>query len=140
MFPVVKKARILCVADPSDTSNKPLYDYRDDDDNVDNVDIVAIGTTVEELKVEEMLLKGDDDVLPPNVLYVSPHPDARKCVSELLPLLASDAAAKGCIEWIHCRSAGIDFVTCDALANFQGGPVTNAKGSFSSTLAEYTML
>lgn len=136
MFPVVKKARILCVADPSDTSNKPLYDYRDNDENVD---IVAIGTSVEELKVDELLLKRDDANLP-NVLYVSPHPDARKCVSELLPLLASDAAAKGCIEWIHCRSAGIDFVTCDALANFQGGPVTNAKGSFSSTLAEYTML
>jgi phosphoglycerate dehydrogenase-like enzyme len=45
------------------------------------------------------------------------------------------------IEWVHCRSAGIDFVTSDALSEANSRvKITNAKGSFSSTLAEYTML
>jgi phosphoglycerate dehydrogenase-like enzyme len=53
-------------------------------------------------------------------------------LAELLEALPS-------IEWVHTRSAGIDFVTSDTLANFKG-PVTNAKGQFSSTLAEYTLM
>jgi phosphoglycerate dehydrogenase-like enzyme len=44
------------------------------------------------------------------------------------------------IEWIHTRSAGLDFVTSDTLANAEHISVTNAKGQFSSTLAEYTMM
>ena len=43
------------------------------------------------------------------------------------------------IEWIHTRSAGIDFVTSDTLASSHC-TMTNAKGQFSSTLAEYTLL
>jgi phosphoglycerate dehydrogenase-like enzyme len=53
-------------------------------------------------------------------------------LAELLEALPS-------IEWIHTRSAGIDSVTSDSLANFKG-TVTNAKGQFSSTLAEYTLM
>lgn len=44
------------------------------------------------------------------------------------------------VEWIHTRSAGIDFVTSDELAAASNVHVTNAKGQFSSTLAEYTMM
>ena len=47
------------------------------------------------------------------------------------------------IQWVHTRSAGIDFVYSEALAKLTSSNnivVTNAKGQFSSTLAEYTML
>ncbi len=43
------------------------------------------------------------------------------------------------IEWIHSRSAGIDYVTSTTLSQ-SNVIITNAKGSFSSTLAEYTMM
>jgi phosphoglycerate dehydrogenase-like enzyme len=45
------------------------------------------------------------------------------------------------IEWVHTRSAGLDFVASEGLA--AAAPrirVTNAKGQFSSTLAEYTLM
>jgi phosphoglycerate dehydrogenase-like enzyme len=58
---------------------------------------------------------------------------ARQPLAELLQTFPS-------IEWIHTISAGIDFVTSDTLANAHGVTVTNAKGMFSSTLAEYTMM
>jgi phosphoglycerate dehydrogenase-like enzyme len=45
------------------------------------------------------------------------------------------------IKWVHTRSAGLDFVASDGLAAVAPRiHVTNAKGQFSSTLAEYTML
>ena len=43
------------------------------------------------------------------------------------------------MEWVHTRSAGIDFCTSDGLSNSRAY-VTNAKGLFSSTLGEYTMM
>jgi len=48
-------------------------------------------------------------------------------------------AAFPTIEWVHCRSAGIDFVVSEELSN-NDVLVTNAKGQFSSTLAEYAMM
>lgn len=45
------------------------------------------------------------------------------------------------LEWVHCRSAGIDFIVSDELsATSDNVYVTNAKGQFSSTLAEYAMM
>ena len=45
------------------------------------------------------------------------------------------------IEWVHTRSAGIDFVASEDLAQLSDRiQMTNAKGSFSSTLAEYTLM
>lgn len=43
------------------------------------------------------------------------------------------------IEWVHARSAGIDFITSPTLSKTRA-TVTNAKGTFSSTLAEYTLM
>jgi len=43
------------------------------------------------------------------------------------------------IEWVHCRSAGIDFINSESLASMPL-QVTNAKGHFSSSLAEYAMM
>lgn len=69
----------------------------------------------------------------PNVLFVSPS-----CLRsrELLPIVLKTFPS---IEWIHCRSAGIDFVYSNEFASLTV-PVTNAKGQFSSSLAEYTMM
>lgn len=68
----------------------------------------------------------------PNVLFVSPS-CPRAMVQ--LPLVL---AAFPTIEWVHVRSAGIDFVVCDELTEFRTQvKVTNAKGQFSSSLAEY---
>eukprot|EP00553_Chaetoceros_curvisetus_P001810 CAMPEP_0204614854 /NCGR_PEP_ID=MMETSP0717-20131115/2489_1 /ASSEMBLY_ACC=CAM_ASM_000666 /TAXON_ID=230516 /ORGANISM="Chaetoceros curvisetus" /LENGTH=329 /DNA_ID=CAMNT_0051627639 /DNA_START=1 /DNA_END=990 /DNA_ORIENTATION=- len=69
----------------------------------------------------------------PNVLFVSPScPMARKELPLVLEAFPS-------IEWVHVRSAGIDFLESDDLAKVDI-PVTNAKGQFSSSLAEYTMM
>jgi D-isomer specific 2-hydroxyacid dehydrogenase, NAD binding domain len=73
----------------------------------------------------------------PNVLFVSPScPRA----STVVPLVL---AAFPTIQWIHVRSAGIDFVESEAFATITSQnniPVTNAKGQFSSSLAEYALL
>jgi phosphoglycerate dehydrogenase-like enzyme len=48
------------------------------------------------------------------------------------------------IEWIHVRSAGIDFLESDelplAVSRNPSVVMTNAKGQFSSSLAEYAMM
>lgn len=71
----------------------------------------------------------------PNVLYVSPS--CPRAVVQL-PLIL---AAFPTIEWVHVRSAGIDFIVSDEFAEFKSRVVvTNAKGQFSSSLAEYVMM
>jgi phosphoglycerate dehydrogenase-like enzyme len=71
----------------------------------------------------------------PNTLFVSPScPRARV----QLPLVL---AAFPSIEWVHVRSAGIDFLASDELTEFREKvSVTNAKGQFSSSLSEYVMM
>lgn len=46
------------------------------------------------------------------------------------------------IEWVHVRSAGIDTILSDTLKYHSDHVqiITNAKGQFSSTLAEYAMM
>jgi len=71
----------------------------------------------------------------PNVLFVSPTcPHARL----QLPLILHKFPS---IEWVHVRSAGIDFLESDELPGIgkRGIMMTNAKGQFSSSLAEYVM-
>jgi phosphoglycerate dehydrogenase-like enzyme len=72
----------------------------------------------------------------PNVVFVSPScPRA----AEVLPMVL---AAFPSIKWVHCRSAGIDFIESDQLAQITTAAnvqVTNAKGQFSSSLAEYAL-
>lgn len=71
----------------------------------------------------------------PNILFVSPScPNASKQVPAMLQAFPS-------IEWVHVRSAGIDFVVSDELSEFRDKvQFTNAKGQFSSSLAEYVMM
>ena len=44
------------------------------------------------------------------------------------------------LEWLHCLFAGIDHLICKELLDNADLVVTNAKGVFSSSLAEYVML
>jgi len=129
--PVVRKARILCLGDPKDPANELLYSYKQDDPDVQ---IVAIASTKDEIETANWGSSQQQRQYP-NVLFVSAFSDARDVLVKVL----SEDWARESIEWIHARSAGIDFIASPALSGFDG-IVTNAKGSFSSTLAEYAML
>jgi phosphoglycerate dehydrogenase-like enzyme len=120
--PVVKEARIVSLANRDDASNTPLEKLPR------GAEILAVGSTMEELNVDLLQEK------KANVIYVSPGP-SKETLAELIEALDSS------LEWIHCRSAGIDAIYTPTLANSRPSvPLTNAKGAFSSTLAEYTLL
>ena len=119
---------MICVGDPNDGANKDLYDVSTESLRQDGVKVLQIGSNVDSF--DSTTLQGA------NVLFVSYSPNAREGVAHLLREIPT-------IEWIHARSAGIDFITSRDLTEWAGigkHLVTNAKGSFSSTLAEYTML
>ncbi len=118
---IVKEAKILNLSDPNDDANGALFENN-----------LPFGSSIVKTG---MKLSDFDDVRDqsPNVIFVSPScPKARK----QLPLVL---AAFPSIEWVHVRSAGIDFLVSDELSQ-ASVTVTNAKGQFSSSLAEYTMM
>lgn len=119
---VVREAKILSLSDPSDEANVALHEGQ----LPLGSRLLGIGATLQDFDhVREE---------KPNVVFVSPScPVARV----QLPLLL---AAFPSIEWVHCRSAGIDFIVSDELSANDQVYVTNAKGQFSSSLAEYTMM
>ena len=43
------------------------------------------------------------------------------------------------LEWIHSITAGVDHIMCPAISENDEIVLTNAKGVFSSSLAEYVM-
>jgi len=87
--------------------------------------LLAVGATLADFDKEEIHKE------KPNVLFVS-HPMARGPLVEILERFPS-------VEWVHTRSAGIDFIASEGLAK-STVTLTNAKGMFSSTLAEYCMM
>jgi hypothetical protein len=121
--PIVKHARILSLADPRDPANDPLHQG----DLGECATLLQVGTCWDDFDIPRL----QQDATSPNVLFVS-HPQAREPLAQLLQALPS-------VEWIHTRSAGIDFITSPTLERWNG-IVTNAKGQFSSTLAEYTLM
>ncbi|KAK1747030.1 D-2-hydroxyacid dehydrogenase [Skeletonema marinoi] len=118
---ITKEARILALCDPHDAYNKPLYDGP----LPEGSKLLAVGSTLADFDNESIINQD------PNVIFVS-HPNARGPLVELLNKFPS-------VEWVHTRSAGVDFIASDGLFS---SPVqlTNAKGMFSSTLAEYCMM
>ncbi|GAX20232.1 gluconate 2-dehydrogenase [Fistulifera solaris] len=97
--------------------------------------LLGVGNTVEELQQNV-------DKTSPNVLFVSPNcPHAANVLPQVLQAFPS-------IEWVHCRSAGIDFIESEELVQLytqrlqSSKPlqITNAKGQFSSSLAEYALM
>lgn len=127
--PVIQEARIISLSDPKDPANDPVNDAAKDPSAQvlpEGASLLAVGESLEDF--------GDLNALKaqePNVIFVS-HPLAREPLGQLLKALPS-------VEWVHARSAGIDFITSDTLSNSKV-LMTNAKGTFSSTLAEYTMM
>mmetsp|Transcript_5224 Transcript_5224/g.11550 ORF Transcript_5224/g.11550 Transcript_5224/m.11550 type:complete len:398 (-) Transcript_5224:1034-2227(-) len=119
--PITRTARILALSDATDTYNTPLYD----EPLPEGATLLAVGATLADFDKEEIHKE------KPNVLFVS-HPMARGPLVEILERFPS-------VEWVHTRSAGIDFIASEGLAK-STVTLTNAKGMFSSTLAEYCMM
>ena len=118
---IIQDARILALSDPTDANNEPLYNGP----LPKGCQLLATGETLSDFDKEHIHQQ------KPNVLFVS-HPLARGPLVELLNAFPS-------IEWVHTRSAGIDFIASEGLAK-SSVMLTNAKGMFSSTLAEYCMM
>lgn len=122
---IQKEARILCLAADDDEANMPLTSGK-----------LPFGSRL--LHVGSQSTDFADELASesPNVLFVSPScPHARL----ILPLVLAKFPT---IEWIHVRSAGIDFLESDELpyVGKKGIMMTNAKGQFSSSLAEFVMM
>jgi len=121
--PIVKQAKIVSLSDANDPANDPLHKG----DLPEGSSLLKIGSKMEDFDIPALQKE------EPNVLFVS-HPLSRQPLGELLGVLPT-------IEWVHMRSAGIDFVASEALSEANKRVfISNAKGSFSSTLAEYTMM
>mmetsp|Transcript_22005 Transcript_22005/g.46418 ORF Transcript_22005/g.46418 Transcript_22005/m.46418 type:complete len:442 (-) Transcript_22005:51-1376(-) len=119
--PIVQEARILALCDPSDHYNEPLYNGP----LPEGAKLLKVGSSLDDFTDSSIIEQN------PNVIFVS-HPKAREPLIQLLDKFPS-------VEWIHTRSAGIDFVASDELFATTA-QLTNAKGMFSSTLAEYCMI
>jgi phosphoglycerate dehydrogenase-like enzyme len=116
---IVKEAKIISLSDVNDEANEALSTSLPFGSK-----LLQTGTSLDDFQhLDEK----------PNVVFVSPScPMARKQLPLLLERFPS-------IEWVHVRSAGIDFIVSDELSSISI-PITNAKGQFSSSLAEYTMM
>ena len=123
---VVQSAKILSLSTTDDVANDALHQGA----LPAGSQLLGVGTTVNDFVPFEQQ--------HPNVLFVSPScPHAATVLPQVLEAFPS-------ITWVHCRSAGIDFVEsnelialCHSRPNLR---MTNAKGQFSSSLAEYVML
>ena len=115
---IAKEAKIMSLSQLSDPANEKLHQGA----LPLGSSLLGVGTTVQELQ-DDLKQRGKDKLLP-NVLFVSPScPRA----ATVLPMVL---AAYPSIEWVHCRSAGIDFIESDQLAEVTSArnlQVTNAK-------------
>ena len=124
---VQKEARILCLAADDDHANSPL---------TDPASKLPFGSRLLQIGTQPTDFPDSLANESPNVLFVSPScPHARLQLPQIMHKFPT-------IEWIHVRSAGIDFLESDELPKItnKGIIMTNAKGQFSSSLAEYAML
>ena len=119
--PIIREAKIVSLSDPHDDANAALH-YGE---LPIGARLLQIGTKFEEFDIDALRRE------EPNVVFCA-HPLSRKPLVELLDALPT-------VEWVHTRSAGIDFVTSPDLATSKVY-MTNARGQFSSTLAEYTLM
>ena len=128
---VAKEAKILSLSEADDHANQALHDGSG---LPLGSSLLGIGT---ELSHFDSFRQDNNSASNPNVLFVSPScPRAASTVPLVLAAFPS-------IEWVHVRSAGIDFVESESFAtitNAKNIMVTNAKGQFSSSLAEYALL
>jgi phosphoglycerate dehydrogenase-like enzyme len=123
--PIINQAKIICISDPKDVNNVLLY-KEDGSALPKGSKVLAIGSSMDDFDVEALKKE------KANVIFVSSG-QSREPLAKLIEEIPS-------IEWIHSRSAGIDYMTSPTLSKATSITMTNAKGSFSSTLAEYTMM
>jgi phosphoglycerate dehydrogenase-like enzyme len=127
---VVREAKILSLSAPDDEANASLHAA-----SGLPLGCTLLGVGSELSDFAHLRSKGPSD--QPNVLFVSPScPRASAAVPLVLAAFPS-------LKWVHVRSAGLDFVASEDLAALcarSGIQVTNAKGQFSSSLAEYALL
>jgi len=144
---IMRNARIISLSDPNDDANLLL---RDPKNLPFGATLLAEGTSIGDfshLFISRNDTNGTDNdndgkdikgvgsksSSSPNVLFVcASFLRVREVMSKVLQTFPS-------IEWVHCRSAGIDFINFESLASMPL-QVTNAKGHFSSSLAEYAMM
>jgi hypothetical protein len=126
---IVREAKILSLSALDDPANSALHTTAGLP-----LGCSLLGVGVELSDFDHIRTKSGSE---PNVLIVSPScPRA----STTVPLIL---AAFPSIQWVHVRSAGLDFVASDEFGTLcvkSGIQVTNAKGQFSSSLAEYALL
>jgi phosphoglycerate dehydrogenase-like enzyme len=122
--PIVNEARIISLSSPGDPSNAPIHEALPD-----GAKIVAEGSKMSDFDFDHL------SSLEPNVIFLS-----APCPDTLAGLIEKFGPTS--LKWIHARSAGLDAFMSDAFRSVpsMGVFTSNAKGSFSSTLAEYTML
>ena len=91
----------------------------------EGAEIIAMGSSMSDFDIDALQKSGA------NVIFAA-HAKAKEPLAELLQNLPN-------IEWVHVRMAGLDFIHSPEFARSKV-ICTNAKGQFSSTLAEYTMM
>jgi len=125
--PLVKEARIVSLSFPGDPNNAPVEASGADSELPSGARLLQVGGTLEDLDLDA--LKAEEA----NIAFVSPGVSSET--------LAGVMNAVPSLEWIQSRSAGIDVLLSETLQNSSDKLImTNAKGAFSSTLAEYTMM
>lgn len=143
---LVTEAKIISLSDPDDPANVALHHNLNNNGTSTSSSnnhsppplplgaaLLGVGTTLEQIQTQ---LAATASSSQPNVLFVSPScPSAATVLPQVLRAYPS-------ISWIHVRSAGIDFIESDDFAAISAQnsiAVTNAKGQFSSSLAEYAL-
>ena len=126
--PLVKEARIVSLSFPGDPNNAPVEaSDKATSELPAGARLLQVGGNLEDLDLDA--LKAEEA----NVAFVSPGVSSET--------LAGVIEAVPSIEWIQSRSAGIDVLMSKTIEESSDDLVmTNAKGAFSSTLAEYTMM
>jgi phosphoglycerate dehydrogenase-like enzyme len=130
-IPITRTAKIVSISHHNEPDNELLHTSRPLPLGCELVQIVS---SVKDIDIEQLR-----DV---NVIFCSYMKNAREPLAYLVENLPN-------LQWIHCRQTGIDYLHSESLTKWgqqqqqndmsNGRIMTNAKGQFSSTLAEYAM-
>jgi hypothetical protein len=126
-IPITQSAKIVSISRPNEADNDLLHKGP----LPAGCELIQIVSSVEDIEIEKLQHV--------NAIFCSHMKNAREPLAYLVERLPN-------LQWIHCRQTGIDFLQSEALRQWgqENGSsskriMTNAKGQFSSTLAEYAM-
>ncbi|CAB9511999.1 Glyoxylate/hydroxypyruvate reductase [Seminavis robusta] len=123
---IKQAARILVLGSRDDPTMVRVFE--DETKLPDQTTIVGVGTKRDDFDWDALRRE------PPTVILVT-----TKGIKDLLAELLTTPEFASSIQWVHAKSAGIEHCTSPALAA-STVVMSNAKGHFSSTLAEYGMM